>query len=252
MSERNFRQTNEGFSLVELSIVIVIIGFLIAGVAAGNNLIKQAQLRSVITDFQRYATSYNNFIAKYNALPGDMNVANTYWSTNCAASAALCNGDNSGIIDYASGSATSNEVNKAWKHMQLANMINSNIATVTAVDTVVGTNAPPSKIAGAGYILVGGSGATPFNSTNNAIFLGKATASATLTTAALTPEDAYGIDQKMDDANISGSNFIGATTGLVRAIDGNGVTASTCANAGTGAYSITTTTITCRLGMQLD
>lgn len=38
-----------GFTLVELSIVIIIIGFLIAGVSAGSSLIKQAETNAVIT-----------------------------------------------------------------------------------------------------------------------------------------------------------------------------------------------------------
>jgi len=41
-----------GFILVELSIVIIIIGFLVAGIAAGSNILKQAQLRSVIADIE--------------------------------------------------------------------------------------------------------------------------------------------------------------------------------------------------------
>lgn len=43
-----------GFSLVELSIVLVILGLLVGGVLTGQSLIRAAELRSVSTEFQKY------------------------------------------------------------------------------------------------------------------------------------------------------------------------------------------------------
>lgn len=68
-----------GFSLVELSIVLVILGLLTGGILAGQSLIRAAELRSYITDVQRYPAAVNAFKDKYFAYPGDMANATKFW-----------------------------------------------------------------------------------------------------------------------------------------------------------------------------
>ena len=55
------KNNNKGFSLIELSIVLIIIGLLIAGVTGGASLIKSAELRSQISDLRNVQTSINAF-----------------------------------------------------------------------------------------------------------------------------------------------------------------------------------------------
>lgn len=245
----------KGFTLVELSIVIVIIGFLIAGIAAGTNLIKQAELRSIIADFQSYAVSYNNFFYKYQKIPGDMEVAFTYWGTGCADTATNCNGNNNGVIDFTTGTG---EIHKAWKHLEQAGMINAGVVQITAgniTSTVVGSNAPTSKIAAAGYIMYGGTAAAPpFNTFNNIVWVGKARAGTSLTNSAMTTEDIFSIDQKADDGIVNaGGNFVGATTGSIRARDGANAVALDCVSDTTnGYYNLTNKNESCVAGMALN
>jgi prepilin-type N-terminal cleavage/methylation domain-containing protein len=70
------------FSLVELSIVLVILGLLVGGVLAGQSLIRAAQLRAVTAQVGQYAAASKTFRDKYFALPGDLPNATSFWPVN--------------------------------------------------------------------------------------------------------------------------------------------------------------------------
>jgi prepilin-type N-terminal cleavage/methylation domain-containing protein len=67
---QNARQN--GFTLIELSIVLVIIGLIVGGVLVGQDLIRAAEVRAQLSQIQRYSTAVYTFLGKYGALPGDM------------------------------------------------------------------------------------------------------------------------------------------------------------------------------------
>ena len=79
MLPRAFQPNKKAFSLVELSIVLVILGLLVGGILSGQSLIRAAQLRSVTADYTRFVTAVNTFRDKYFALPGDMTNAQSVW-----------------------------------------------------------------------------------------------------------------------------------------------------------------------------
>ncbi len=51
------------FSLIELSIVLIIIGLLTAGVTAASKLIEQSKINKVATELNNYKTSYMTFFS---------------------------------------------------------------------------------------------------------------------------------------------------------------------------------------------
>ena len=105
-SHNLYNQLNKksGFTLVELAIVIVVIGLLVGGVLQGQELIKQANIRSQIAQFEDINRATFTFRAKYNALPGDMNNATSFWGdlididNPTIGTTATCNGNGDGII----------------------------------------------------------------------------------------------------------------------------------------------------------
>lgn len=60
-----------GFTLIELSIVLVVIGLIAAGVLVGNSMIENARLQKVASKVTEFTTAINTFRLKYNCTPGD-------------------------------------------------------------------------------------------------------------------------------------------------------------------------------------
>src|SRR5476649_2583779 len=64
-------KSHSGFTLVELSIVLVIIGLLIGGILVAQSMIGTSRIVAVAAQIQQFDAGVESFKAKYNALPGD-------------------------------------------------------------------------------------------------------------------------------------------------------------------------------------
>lgn len=159
------RWMKNGFSLVELSIVLVIVGLLVGGVLAGKSLIRAAELRSVSTDYERYRTATSAFRDKYFGLPGDITNASSFWGaavscpgdfTTPSTNAQTCNGDGDATIEYF-GVTTSHEHMRAWQHLANAGLIQGlytgQPASAELRHCVAGSNCPAGNIQQLAYML---------------------------------------------------------------------------------------------------
>ncbi len=71
-----------GFTLVELSIVLVIIGLLIGGILAARSMVNTVKIQGVVRQLQQYDIAVSNFRTKYNQLPGDFNNGSSNYPNN--------------------------------------------------------------------------------------------------------------------------------------------------------------------------
>ena len=69
----NNKFNNFAFSLIELSIVLIIIGLLIAGVMGGQSLIENAKVLSFTREIRDWKQAVNTFYVAKGRLPSDAN-----------------------------------------------------------------------------------------------------------------------------------------------------------------------------------
>ncbi len=249
--------TRAGFSLVELSIVLVILGLLTGGILAGQSLIRASELRAVSTEYQRYITATQTFRDKYFAIPGDFRDATRFWArmagtadcvTNSSAAtnaSGSCDGNGNGLLTYAAASE-SGEVFHYWRQLALAGLVEGTYTGVAGsgfgAHSIIGTNVPRSKLGNAGWSVDGvqapAAGNASFFATDygNVFFFGTNTANNVTAAGAIKPEEAWNIDTKMDD----GRPAYGAVmTGKLGATFVNAC--ATTAVESTAEYALTTT-----------
>ncbi len=200
-----------GFSLVELSIVLVILGLLTGGILAGQSLIRAAELRSVNADYARYAAAKYTFRDKYFALPGDFNRATDFWTatngtlstciTTPSTGTSTCNGNGDGNISWMDAANPQYyESFTVWKHLANAGLIEGSYSNIDSTPIQPGVNVPQSRIAQAFFMFYSVapnySDATYFTFTSGSSFLLMQDMSAL---GKLKAEEAWNIDMKMDD-----------------------------------------------------
>lgn len=198
-----------GFTLIELSIVVIIIGLVAGGVLFGNDLIIAAKVRGQVSQIQNYKTAVNVFKMKYGFYPGDMPASHASAYGFTARSGAENHGDGDGLIKNCNGSTSGGvyvgcEQTMLWNDLSSAQLINETFNTAT--DDVVTATAdelykynPVSKIGVNSYVTASYKDAQNRFTVLGWLGLVAGTAVGNKVRSNISPMEAFNIDSKMDD-----------------------------------------------------
>ncbi len=128
-----------GFTLVELAIVLVIIGLVLAAVLKGQEMIQNAKVKNMVNDLKSVSVAYYAYQDRFKAVPGD----------DAAAANHFTNGVNGGGDGAITGLYTAmttpltatTESNNFWQHTRLAGFM-------TGTATAAIANPPTNSVGG--------------------------------------------------------------------------------------------------------
>jgi len=254
MTKKAHSNTQEqGFTLVELSIVLVIIGLLVGGIFVGLDMLAAAQLRGTVSQVEKYNSAVNTFRVKYNGVPGDFlssyaSAFGLYVETTLAGTAGHMDGN--GLVEGGATAGTNpvGETLVFWRHMSDANLIegsfglNGNsliVATtglVTGAVTATTQSLPPTKLTPTqNFVVYAAAGLNYY----------QILPVASLTTGpaytygpqGISPVQAYNMDIKLDDGTPNGGSI---NAKAITSVNGNASwvatsTAATCLMSGANA-----------------
>jgi prepilin-type N-terminal cleavage/methylation domain-containing protein len=247
-----------GFTLIEMSIVLIIIGLIIGGILKGQELIESARQKNFVSQTDGIKAAINSFSDRFRALPGD--------SSRTTNICALCAGGNdNGVVGTAAtnyagiiatdADAVSTEYKEFWNHLVGSGMIGggSTIATATAAGNFAG-GPNPSPFPGSSFPQSGlfvtygtheGEGVAGQDTTGHWLRAqrygatgGVFAAAASPGDAIIAPQRAFQLDLKYDDGR--------ASLGRIRALAG---TADCGAAGGTTTYTAAETAVECGILM---
>lgn len=256
----------EGFSLVEVAIVLAIVGLLAGGVIGGQSMIRNMKLNTVLTDANTYMDAMHQFKDKYGYLPGDFPKATEVWGradgggsigdcsplgTPSPDGILTCNGNGDGWItgESVTGTTQRHEAFHAWQQMAAAGMIQGTYTGVPGPavgwDSQPGVNQPRGALDNTGYFIwswgnyASDDGTFFAGNYFDVIAFGTKASGSWTTNGALTGGEAYALDKKADDA-LPGM-------GNIRPLYTSRTTCNTTTNSTTSEYALNGSDLACTL-----
>lgn len=158
-----------GFTLIELSIVMIIVGIITAAVFKGQDLIESARLKATAEEFHRTVLAYHLYRDAFGHIPGNDPHAQERFGHGVA------NGDGNGLIQ-------ADEQNQFWVHLAKFNGLTLPQAPLSKIGGIFSVQSRGGLQGGGNWLVLSASPGT-LNS-------------------ALTPKQAMGLKAKMGESQV--------------------------------------------------
>lgn len=202
-----------GFTLVEITTVLVIIALIVGGILIGRDIVAAAGLRATLGQIESYNAAVQAFRAKYGGRPGDLARTEALALGLFTFDAGLNLGNGNGVFDLADpGSPNrpfSGEAPAFWRHLSEAGLIegaygtvgNSEVetdGTLTGPVTDIAQSIPPARLGRGNFITVYSASGVNYYEINAIVWI-SGLGLYRVTRPGLVPSEAYMIDDKIDD-----------------------------------------------------
>ncbi len=227
----------QGFSLVELGIVMLIIGVLAAGVLKGREVIDSSRVAASVSQIKEIDQAFSQFWDKYQSVPGDM-INPTVRLANCVGVCAQAGDGNNRLSDRPQIlDDLTREDTVFWAHLSASGFFTETSPNPSTLE--IGVSNPEFPINGSvrvgyhpGSFLVASTDPAPSVALPGHYLctaMSPAVGSGQPSGLALTPSQAYRVDKKLDDGmpNSGSARALGSSVPFppvvpIACVNGNG------------------------------
>jgi prepilin-type N-terminal cleavage/methylation domain-containing protein len=234
-----------GFTLIELSVVMVIIGLIMGGVMVGVAQIEQFKIRAQMSQFKQYETAYYQFKDVYGGIPGDLVSPTQFWPGIASPSSTSQRG-NGTIDNQTAGNNGFSNTGKEGLHFYLqlgksglvgreftGTFVKNDGVLMAKINESIGVGIGQTSEGASGTQLSAAERAITYAAAmylNNIDFSGAGQLINTGVNAGVTPEQVKNMDVKMDDGI--------ARKGKLKAYTLRGNTTNMCLTGTDGDYNL--------------
>ncbi len=247
-----FAQNQRGFTLIEMSIVLVIIGLIVGGILKGQELIESSRQKNAISQIDRIRAAVTTFQDRYRDYPGDfVNTGDVLGAANAGNGDGVVGALQTNLAGLLTVNGATGEYMLFFNQLAAADLLGGSgvmdpggaAANFAGAGTV--SPLPSSAFPSSGLTLAYGThqgGTVAQGGTYNWLRMHKFVAGTIAATHAIvSPQRAFQLDQKYDDGIPMGGSIRSAGVG------------TGCGTAGAdNEYTVATTTIQCVLFFQLN
>lgn len=110
-----------GFSLVEMSVILAVIGLLVGTVLVASTMIEASKINKTISLIRQYESGVNQFKEQYGSWPGDFGRAEELWGTETVVGGTgTRNGTGNGWVGDGCWGGNPCETFRAYEHLSLS------------------------------------------------------------------------------------------------------------------------------------
>lgn len=121
---KSLKNNQRGFTLIELSMVLIIIGLIIIGVLGGKQVIQNAQVTNTINAIQAYQSQFQSYVQTYGAIPGeDANDALVHFPS--AGLPSFPSTTSATLVSAFDSTTTANDTRRLWSDLRAAGLVKS-------------------------------------------------------------------------------------------------------------------------------